>query len=86
MTQSPFDQLAKQYLEEFLSPFGKVERQYEIPGESKFVDVWFVPDRPVSSDLGILGRMVQTASLLEAFHNCPTRRDVKTCLMKLLWV
>lgn len=86
MTQAPFDQLAKQYLEEFLSPFGKVERQYEIPGESKFVDVWFVPDRPVLPDLGILGRMVQSASLLEAFHNCPTRRDVKTCLMKLLWV
>jgi hypothetical protein len=43
MTQSPFDSLAKQYLEDFLTPIGTVEREYEIPGESKFVDVWFTP-------------------------------------------
>jgi hypothetical protein len=29
MTQTPHDQLAKQYLEEFLAPFGVVQRQYE---------------------------------------------------------
>jgi hypothetical protein len=88
MTKSPFDQLAKQYLEEFLSPFGKVERQYEIPGEAKFVDVWFIPDRPIPPDsgLGLLGRMVQVASFLEAFHNCPTRREMKVCLMELFWL
>jgi predicted transposase YdaD len=35
MTQTPFDQMSKQYLEEFLAPFGVVQRQYEIPGEPK---------------------------------------------------
>ncbi|KAM3097763.1 hypothetical protein ACKFKG_07680 [Phormidesmis sp. 146-35] len=39
MTQTPFDQLAKQYLEEFLASIGLIERRYEIPGEAKFVDV-----------------------------------------------
>jgi hypothetical protein len=39
MTQSPFDQMSKQYLEEVLSPFGMVQRQYEVPGEAKFIDV-----------------------------------------------
>jgi hypothetical protein len=45
MAQTPHDQLAKQYLETFLAPFGVVERQYEVPGEAKHIDVWFVPKR-----------------------------------------
>jgi hypothetical protein len=47
MTQTPHDQLAKQYLEEFLAPFGRIERQYEVPGEAKYVDVWFIPEDAV---------------------------------------
>jgi hypothetical protein len=89
MTQTRHDQLAKQYLEEFLAPLGKVERQYEVPGQAKQVDVWFVPNRPVDpslSNLGILGRMAQGMCLLEPFRNAPTRIEVRTCLMKLLWV
>jgi hypothetical protein len=39
MTQTPHDQLAKKYLEEFLTPFGMVQRQYEVPGEAKYIDV-----------------------------------------------
>jgi hypothetical protein len=89
MTQTPHDQLAKQYLEEFLAPLGKVERQYEVPGEAKFVDVWFVPQRSdarLVEEIGILGRMTQGMSLLEPFRNAPTRTDVRTCLLKLLWI
>ncbi len=33
MAQNNFDQLSKQYLEEFLAPFGIVQRQYEVPDE-----------------------------------------------------
>jgi hypothetical protein len=87
MTTAPHDQLAKRYLEEFLAPLGKVERQYEVPGEAKQVDVWFVPERPgEQADLGILGRMTQGMCLLEAFRNGPTRAEIRTCLLKLLWV
>ena len=65
MTQTPFDQMSKQYLEEFLAPFGVVQRQYEIPGEAKFVDVWFVPDPEAiaQEDLGLLGQMIQKPCL-----------------------
>jgi hypothetical protein len=89
MAQNPFDQLSKQYLEELLTPIGSVKRQYEVPGESKFVDVWFVPVATVANqatDLGILGRITQTMGLLEPFRNAPTRNEVRTCLLKLLWI
>jgi hypothetical protein len=89
VTQTPHDQLAKLYLQEFLAPFGVVERQYEVPGEAKQVDVWFVPHRSHDesmAEMGILGRMTQGPSLLEAFRNTPTRTEVRTCLLKLLWI
>lgn len=80
--------MCKQYLEEFLAPFGSVQRQYEVPGETKFVDVWFVPDRAAAStsDLGILGRMVGGMCLLEPYRSPPTRTEVRTAVMKLIWV
>ena len=89
MTQSPFDQLAKQYLEEFLAPIGTVERQYEVPGEAKYVDVWFIPNRNSTEsidDLGLLGQMAKTPCLIEPFRNPPTRDEIRTCLLKLLWI
>ncbi|MBD1825647.1 flagellar assembly protein H [Cyanobacteria bacterium FACHB-DQ100] len=88
MTQNPFDQLAKQYLEEFLAPIGTVQRQYEIPGESKFVDVWFVPnpDATQTEDLGLLRRMVQQPCLFEPYRNVPTRTEVRVSVMKLVWI
>ena len=89
MTQSPFDQLAKSYLEEFLKPIGTVERQYEVPGESKYVDIWFIPDRDRKEsidDLGLLGEMAKTPCLIEAYHNPPSRDEIRTCLLKLLWI
>jgi Domain of unknown function (DUF4351) len=89
MTQTPFDQMSKQYLEEFLEPFGSVQRQYEVPGEAKFVDVWFVPDQLTDSStakLGILGRMAAGMCLLEPYRNAPTRTEVRVSVMKLVWV
>ncbi|MEX0271450.1 DUF4351 domain-containing protein [Leptolyngbyaceae cyanobacterium UHCC 1019] len=89
MAQNPFDQLSKQYLEELLAPLGSVKRQYEIPGESKFVDLWFVPTATLTAqatDLGTLGRITQTMVLLEPFRNAPTRYEVRTCLLKLIWI
>jgi hypothetical protein len=88
MAQNPHDQLAKRYLEEFLAPLGKVERQYEVPGEAKHVDVWFVPDpafAPVE-DLGLLGQMAQQPALFEPYRDAPTRTKVRVSVMKLVWV
>jgi hypothetical protein len=90
MTQTPHDQLAKQYLEEFPAPFGRIERQYEVPGEAKYVDVWFIPEDAVvearSADLGLLGRMTEGMCLLEPYRNAPSRAEVRISIMKLLWV
>jgi hypothetical protein len=88
MTQSPHDQLSKQHLETFLEPIGAVQRQYEVPGEAKFIDVWFVPnpEAVVGPELGLLGQMVQTACLFEPYRNPPSRRDVRVAVMKLVWV
>jgi hypothetical protein len=89
MSQTPHDQLAKQYLEEFLAPFGVAQRQYEVPGEAKFVDLWFVPqlaaERP-GQDLGLLGQMIQKPCLFEPYRNVPSRTDVRVAVMKLVWV
>jgi hypothetical protein len=89
MTQNPSDQLAKQYLEEFLAPLGAVQRTFEVPGESKFVDVWFTPTLPppaIAPDLGLLSRIATTPCLLEPFRNAPKRHEVRSCLLKLLWL
>ena len=88
MAQNSFDQLSKQYLEEFLAPIGTVQRQYEIPGEAKFVDVWFVPnpDAIEANDLGLLGRIAQKPCLLEPYRNVPTRTEIRVSVMKLVWV
>lgn len=89
MAQNLFDQLSKQYLDELLAPLGSVKRQYEIPGEAKFVDLWFVPaanSTAPATDLGILSRITQTMVLLEPFRNAPTRQAVRTCLLKLIWI
>lgn len=87
MSQIPFDQLSKQYLEEFLSPLGEVKRSLEIPGESKFVDIYFSPNATTTiDDLGILGRMIQTSCLLEPYRNAPRRAELRSCLLKLLWL
>ncbi len=89
MSRIRFDQLAKQYLEDFLEPLGEIQRNLEVPGEPKFVDIWFTPIIPTpepSIDLGLLNFIATTPCLIEPFHNAPTRHDIRTCLLKLLWV
>ena len=89
MTQIRFDQLAKQYLEAFLEPLGTVQRHLEVPGESKFIDIWFTPDpaaAPPALDFGILSRIATTPCLLEPFRNPPSRQETRSCLLKLLWM
>ena len=89
MTRIPFDQLSKQFLQEFLAPLGVVERSLEIPGEPKFVDIWFQPFSQSASspvNLGLLGRMAATACSFEPFRNSPSRSEVRTCILKLFWM
>lgn len=83
MAKNPFDLFSKQLLEEVLSPYGTVEISLEVPGESQFVDVFFEPSIPSAialREIGILGRMGQTACLLEPFRNQPTPVEVRSCM------
>jgi hypothetical protein len=89
MTRQPHDQFAKQYLEELLSPFGKVEVSREITDEVRQVDILFSPAPSPNADLrslGLLGRIATTASLLEPFRNQPSKTEVRNCLLKLFSV
>ena len=89
MSRIRFDQLAKQYLEEFLEPLGTVQRNLEVPGKPKFVDVWFTPAPETSASanpLGLLSRIATTPCLLEPFRNAPTRQEIRSCLLKLFWM
>jgi len=85
MTNVPYDQFSKQYLEELLSPFGEVNISQEIPGEARQVDVFFVPDHQNRDrqTLGILGQITAKPCLLEPFRHQPTPTDIRNCLLKL---
>jgi hypothetical protein len=86
MTKKPHDSFSKQYLKGMLEPFAQaVEISFELPpGESQQVDVWFVPQsRQPVAELGMLGRMVVSPSLLEVFRNPIGEDDLFGCIEKL---
>jgi len=86
MTRQPHDQFAKQYLEELLSPLGKVEVSKEVADETRQVDIFFSPHpnmRGNAQSLGLLGQMVTTSTLLEPFRNAPNRTEIRNCILKL---
>lgn len=91
MSRNPHDQFAKQFLEELLAPFGRVELSREILGEARWVDLWFqpepqqTPNRP-SIDLGLLGTLTQAPCLLELYRNPPDFEAVRSCVSKRLAV
>lgn len=89
MTRKPHDQFAKQYLKGLLTPFSaEAEVSLEIaPGEPQQVDLWFKPNPQLASQqrlLGLLGQMLTTPALLEAFRNPAPVSEICACLNKLL--
>ncbi|AFY79978.1 hypothetical protein [Oscillatoria acuminata] len=86
MTRFVYDQFAKQYLTELLSPFGEVEASRAIAAEVREVDVIFSPasDHPPEvAILGLLGRLATTAAIFEPFRNAIQPGDIRSCLSKL---
>ncbi|BAY66799.1 hypothetical protein NIES22_69430 (plasmid) [Calothrix brevissima NIES-22] len=89
MTRKPYDQFSKQFLEELLSPLGKVEVNKEITDEIRQVDILFsaIPTPQANQQsLGLLGRIAVGISLLEPFRNQPTKTEVRNCLLKVFTV
>lgn len=67
MTRFPYDQFAKDYLKELLSPLGNVDTSRKVAAEIQEIDVYFAPSPQSNSDsqiLGLLGRFASTTSLL----------------------
>ncbi len=89
MSRTPFDQFAKQFFETFLTPLGEVKTNFEVPGEPKFIDIWFSPSNQPSvnpEDLGILAKFATLPCLFEPFRNQPSSSEVRSCLYKLIHV
>jgi hypothetical protein len=87
VVRSRFDQFAKTMLDAVLSEVGEVRTQEEIHGEVQAADVLFAPAPGRAAErarLGLLGRMVDSACLLEPFHATPGGDAVLDCLVKQL--
>jgi hypothetical protein len=86
MTRQPHDQLAKDYLQELLTPLGEVRPAYKLKSEIREIDLWFVPQTSHPQQwqqLGLLGQLVLTPCLLEPYRNPPTPEQIRSCLLKL---
>ena len=89
MSRTPFDQFAKQFFESFLAPLGEVKVNFEVPGEPKFIDIWFSPSNQPNieaQNLGILDKIATLPCLIEPFRNQPKPSEVRSCLSKLFHV
>ncbi|NES93053.1 hypothetical protein [Okeania sp. SIO2B9] len=89
MTRFPYDQFAKQFLEELLSTIGEVKAPREVRGEARQIDVWFSPQPQLQGNLealGLLGHFATTSALFEPYRNPVTSNEICSCLLKLLEV
>ncbi|MDJ1178859.1 hypothetical protein PJF56_08295 [Roseofilum sp. BLCC_M91] len=89
MTRFIHDQFAKQYLSELLSPLGKVESSKDVSPEVRQIDLFFTPSDSKEEErknLGLLGKLTTTPTLLEPFRNPVTPNEIRNCMMKLLAV
>jgi len=72
MTRFIHDRFAKDCLEELLTPYGQVKPDRKVSSETREIDVLFIPNAPpetLSKDLGLLGRLGETAAIFEPFRN-----------------
>ncbi len=89
MTRQQHDQFAKQYLEELLSPLGKVEFSREVTDKVRQIDIFFspIPSPKVNpQSLGLLSRIAENTALLEPFRNQPSKTEIRNCIIKLFTV
>lgn len=82
MTGAHHDQYAKLCLSGFLTPYGTTEVSREVISEVRQIDVYFVPavaSQALEAELGLVGRMVTTPTLLEAFRNPVQSAQILDC-------
>ena len=90
MTRFVYDQFAKQYLQELLSPLGSAITSRDIAAEVREIDVLFVPqnqpnrnDESIIKTLGLLGKIATNSAIIEPFRNPVTTDDICSCIGKL---
>ncbi|NEQ84941.1 MAG: hypothetical protein F6K26_33820 [Moorea sp. SIO2I5] len=89
MTRNVHDQKPIQCLKKLLDPLGKVETNWEVPGEVQEIDVYFLPSQPLATNaqsLGLLGKLATTPAMFEPFRNPVTQFEVLSCIGKLAQV
>ncbi|MEG4067380.1 flagellar assembly protein H [Microcoleus sp. Pol11C2] len=87
MTKFPYDQFAKEYLQELLSPPGEVETSKNVTAEVREIDVGFQPtsfEGEYVQSWGLLGKMAATVAIIEPFRNPVTAEGIFSCVVKLL--
>lgn len=86
MTQFPHDEFAKELLSELCQDYGQAVSSADVKSERRQIDFLFIPIKqvPTSSDtLGLLGKMLQSISLLEVYRNPVKPKQIRECLNKL---
>lgn len=86
MTRFIYDQFAKQYLQELLSPLGSVTISRGVPAEVREIDVLFVlqnQNENAIKNLGVLGKIAANSAIIEPFRNPVTTDEICSCIGKL---
>lgn len=79
MTRFIHDQFAKDYLEELLKAYGKVEASSRVAGEVREIDVLFTPFPEQNADiesLGLLGKLATTPAIFEPYRNPASKEGI----------
>ena len=87
MTRSIHDQFAKKCLKEILTPLGEVKSSVDITAEVRQADLLFLRDKNAPKNLpeiGLVGKLAETSALFEPFRNPVSRKEIRSCIGKLL--
>jgi hypothetical protein len=82
MTRNIHDTFAKEWMQELLADFGRVEVEKPVSGEVRTIDIVFYPDVgaiDALQALGLMGRMLSQPSLVEAFRNATPQWEILNC-------
>ncbi|MFM7440982.1 MAG: hypothetical protein ACKO2V_20680, partial [Snowella sp.] len=89
MTQFPHDNFVKEYLPELCNDYGTATPSLDVKSETRQIDVFFVPDKPVPTTpetLGLFGKLLQQTCLLEVYRNPVQPPQIRECISKLFSV
>ena len=83
-----FDHVGKKILRGTLAPGGAVASQVEVPAaDAQAVDTFFEPDPNRDAErrrIGLLGRMAESPTMFELFHDPPGLEEMRACTRKQL--